>query len=210
MNVGLISNTPEGRKELLQCILMSLQLPFEGTFTTLLKRFQDYLYDEYVRGRRTIVIVDEAQNLSEASLEGLRMLSNLNVDNFQMLQLMLVGQPQLKDKLCKPELNQFAQRISSDFHLRPLTQGDVSKYISFRLEAVGGKGDLFTAEACKAIEEASGGIPRVINILCDTALVYGFAINSEQITGELIREVIKDKKEFGIFSMNGHVVKAGD
>ena len=205
-NVGLISNTPQGREELLQCILMSLHLPFDGSFPSLLKRFQDYLYDEHVRGRHTIVIIDEAQNLNETALEGLRMLSNINVDNFQILQLILIGQPQLKDKLCKPELHQFAQRVSSDFHLKPLSKGEVSRYIAYRLEAVGGKGDLFTAEACNIIEEASGGIPRVINILCDTALVYGFAINSEHITEGLVREVIKDKKEFGIFSMNGHMV----
>ncbi len=207
VNVGLITNTPRGRDELLQILMLSLRLPFEGSFPALLKRFQDFLYDERVAGRRTIVIVDEAQNLGEEALEGLRMLSNINVDKFQILQLVLVGQPQLKDKLCKPELQQFAQRVSSDFHLKPLNHGEVAKYISFRLHSVGGRPDLFTKEACKLIEQASSGVPRIINILCDTALVYGFSVQAGQIDADLVGEVIKDKKEFGIFPINGHMVK---
>ena len=208
-NVGLITNTPRGRDELLQCVMMALRQPFEGSFPALLGRFQDFLYDERVSGRRVIVIVDEAQNLEEEALESLRMLSNINVDKFQVLQLILIGQPQLKDRLCKPELHQFAQRVSSDFHLKPLNQGEVSKYIEFRLGAVGGRRKLFSNEACKLIEQASSGIPRVINILCDTALVYGFSIQADQIDANLISEVIKDKRDFGIFPVNGHVVKVG-
>ena len=206
-NVGLITNTPRGRDELLQCLMLSLRQPFEGSFPALLKRFQDFLYDERVAGRRTIVIVDEAQNLGEEALEGLRMLSNINVDKYQILQLILVGQPELKDRLCKPELHQFAQRVSSDFHLKPLKSGEVTQYIGFRLNAVGGRRDLFTQEACNLIEEASSGVPRVINILCDTALVYGFSIQVDHIDADLVGEVIKDKRDFGIFPINGHMVK---
>ena len=90
------------------------------------------------------MIVDEAQNLGEDALESLRMLSNINVDKYQFLQLILIGQPQLKELLCKPHLMQFAQRVSSDFHLRPLPQAEVAKYINFRLAAVGSKVNLFT------------------------------------------------------------------
>jgi general secretion pathway protein A len=205
-NIGLISNTPRGRDELLQCLMLSLNQPFEGSFPTLLSRFQALLYDQHVRGRRTIVIVDEAQNLEEEALEGLRMLSNINVDKYQILQLVLVGQVQLKERLSKPELQQFAQRVSSDFHLKPLGLADVSKYIAFRLQSSGGSATLFSPEACNLIGKTSGGVPRVINILCDTSLVYGFSIGASKIDADLVREVIKDKKEFGIFPINGHMV----
>ena len=206
INVGLISNTPECKEDLLQWILMSLGQPFEGNAAVLLKRFQDFLYSQYANRRRTILIVDEAQNLGEDALEGLRMLSNINVDKFQYLQLILVGQPQLKDLLCKPQLLQFAQRVSSDFHLKPLAPDDVAKYIDFRLSAVGSHYKLFTDDACQMIAAASRGVPRVINILCDTALVYGFSVGSNVIDSKLVSLVIEDKKNFGIFAMNGTVV----
>jgi type II secretory pathway predicted ATPase ExeA len=207
-NVGLISNTPQEREELLQWIMVSLNLPLEGTTPALLKRFQDFLYAQHKAGRRTILIVDEAQNLGEQALEGLRMLSNINVDKDQYLQLILVGQPQLKELLCRPQLLQFAQRVSSDFHLKPLDKEEVSQYIGFRLAAVGSKVHLFTEEACLKIAEASHGVPRMINILCDTALIYGFSAGVDHITSQLIGEVIDDKRNFGIFPVNGHVINA--
>jgi type II secretory pathway predicted ATPase ExeA len=205
-NIGLVSNTPKAREELLQSIMLGLNLSCEGSTPVLLKSFQDFLYMQHAKGRRTIIIVDEAQNLGEDALEGLRMLSNINVDKVQYLQLILVGQPQLKDMLCRPQLLQFAQRVSSDYHLKPLAQDEVAQYIGFRLSAVGSREDLFSSEACGMIAEASYGIPRMINILCDTALVYGFSTQSERITSKLISEVIEDKRNFGIFPINGHVV----
>lgn len=205
-NVGLISNTPHERDELLQSIMVSLNLPMEGTTAALLKRFQDFLYAQYAGGRRTILIVDEAQSLGMQALEGLRMLSNINVDKHQYLQLVLIGQPQLKDMLCKPELLQFAQRVSSDFHLKPLAESEVAQYIGFRLAAVGSTVHLFTEDACLQIARASHGVPRVINVLCDTALIYGYSENAKYITSELINEVIEDKRNFGIFPVNAQPV----
>ena len=110
------------------------------------------------------------------------MLSNINADKYQFLQLILVGQPQLRDLLLDPKLHQFAQRISSDFHLKPLDAAEVAKYIDFRLNAVGSQQPLFSSQACSEIAEASGGIPRMINIICDTALVYGFASGQKTIS----------------------------
>jgi len=199
MTVGLISNSPQGRQELLQWILMSLGQPFEGDYPNLFKHLQDYLYGQFANGRRTILIIDEAQNLEPEALEHLRMISNINADKFQILQLILVGQPQLRDLLLAPKLHQFAQRISSDFHLRPLDDREVAKYIAFRLEAVGSLRPLFTQEACSLIASASGGIPRMINVLCDTALVYGFANDLKVISDQLVREVIADKQQYSIF-----------
>lgn len=199
ISVGLISNTPQGRDELLQWILMSLGQPFEGSYPVLFRRFQDYLYAQYATRHRTLLIIDEAQNLKSDALEGLRMLSNINADKDQILQLILVGQPQLRDLLSAAEMLQFAQRISADFHLRPLTYGEVTQYIDHRLNAVGARRQLFSREACAMIAQASSGIPRAINILCDTALVYGFAMNADSVTPELVGQVLEQKRTFGIF-----------
>ena len=199
MTVGLISNSPQGRQELLQWILMSLGQPFEGDYPNIFKHLQDFLYGQYANGRRTILIIDEAQNLEPEALEHLRMISNINADKFQILQLILVGQPQLRDLLLAPKLHQFAQRISSDFHLRSLDENEVANYIAFRLKAVGSPRPLFTQEACSLIAAASGGIPRMVNVLCDTALVYGFANDRKVISDQLVRDVIADKQQYSIF-----------
>ena len=199
VTVGLISSSPQGRHELLQMILMSLDQNFDGDYPILFKRLQDFLYGQYANGRRTILIIDEAQNLEAGALEHLRMLSNINADKFQILQLILVGQPQLRDLLMSPNLHQFAQRISSDFHLSPLDSLEVTRYIAFRLKAVGSQRFLFTEDACALIAAASGGIPRMINVLCDTALVYGFAGDRGVVGQDIVREVIADKQQHSMF-----------
>jgi general secretion pathway protein A len=202
----LISNTPRSQDGLLQWILMSLNQPFEGSHPALFKQFQRFLYDQYARGRRTILIVDEAQNLGSESLEELRMLSNINTDKQQFLQLILVGQPQLKEMLRAPQLLQFAQRVSSDFHLSPLNRGEVREYIDFRLRAVGADVELFTDDACRIVADTSRGIPRTINILCDTALVYGFAASAGSITSEIVQAAIENKARFGVLPFDLHAV----
>src|SRR4051794_41052189 len=184
ITTGLISNSPQGRQELLQWILMALGQPFDGTYPELFKKFQDFLYGQFATNRRTILIIDEAQNLQSEALEHLRMLSNINADKYQILQLILIGQPELRDLLLKPQLHQFVQRISSDFHLKPLEEPEVTNYIDFRLRTVGATGPIFTQDACLKIARASGGIPRMINILCDTAMVYGFSESSQVIGGQ--------------------------
>jgi general secretion pathway protein A len=130
------------------------------------------------------------------------MISNINADHHQVLQLILVGQPQLRSLLRAPALHQFAQRISSDFHLKALDEREVANYIAFRLRAVGAPPPpraIFGLDACSRIAWASGGIPRMINILCDTALVYGFARGEKGISASLVNEVIADKQQFSIF-----------
>jgi general secretion pathway protein A len=201
VTMGLISNSPQGRQELLQWILMSYGQPFEGDYPTLFKRLQDFLYRQYASRRRTILIIDEAQNLGSDSLEHLRMLSNINADKHQILQLIIVGQPELRELLLAPQLHQFAQRISSDFHLQPLSESEVANYIAFRLEAAGATRIMFTLEAAAKIAEASGGVPRMINILCDTALVYGFANGEQTISSDLVSDVIADKQQFSILPL---------
>ena len=201
VNVGLISNTPHGRDELLQWIMMSLGQSYNDAYPALFHKFYHFLYEQYTKRRRTILIIDEAQNLGAEALEELRMLSNINADKNQFLQLILVGQPQLKQLLRTPQLLQFAQRVSSDFHLRPLKQDEVSRYIAFRLHAVGSRDNLFSSEACNLIADASSGIPRMINILCDTALVYGYAANTSLISADLVKMVIENKVDFGVLPL---------
>lgn len=196
--VGLMSSTPQMGTALLQWVMMSLNQRFEEPYPRLYKLFQQFLYDQHAKGRRTILIIDEAQNLGLEALEELRMLSNINADKNQFLQIILLGQPQLMDMLRTPQLLQFAQRVSSDFHLKPLAASDVPQYIDFRLQAVGATYPLFSNQACEMIAQASGGVPRTINILCDTALVYGFAAEAKQITTKLVQMVIKDKQQYGV------------
>jgi general secretion pathway protein A len=204
ISTGLISNSPQGRQEMLQWVLMALERPFEGDYPFLFKRLQDFLHSQYAAGRRTMLIIDEAQNLEVEALEHLRMLSNINAGRHQILQLILVGQPQLRTVLQAPQLHQFAQRISSDFHLKALGEKDVVNYIAFRLDSVGAPAPpraIFTLEACAKIAAASGGIPRMINILCDTCLVYGFARADKTISAQLVSDVIADKQQYSIFPL---------
>ena len=209
VTVGLISNPPNGRDELLQWIMMSLGIPFNDSYPALFQKFNQFLYAQYSKRRRTILIIDEAQNLGVEALEELRMLSNINAEKRQFLQMILVGQPQLKQLLSTPKLVQFAQRISSDFHLKPLNHDEVAQYIEFRLRAAGSHGQLFSPESCKLIAESSAGVPRIINILCDTALVYSFAANTHRISQDLIRMVIDDKKDFGVLPLAGSLNLTG-
>ena len=128
------------------------------------------------------------------------MLSNINADKHQLLQIILVGQPQLKELLIHPDLEQFAQRVEVDFHIKPLASEEVREYIHYRLKVAGREIPLFTDEACEKIFEASKGVPRKINILCNMSLVYGFGEGDSEITKELVEEVIADKNEFGALS----------
>lgn len=192
--VGLISNAQQDFGELLQWVLMAFDLDFHaGTKVELFDRFQKFLIEEYAKSRRVILIIDEAQNLEPRTLEELRMLSNINADKDQLVQLILVGQPNLRDLLGRPELLQFSQRISSDYHIKPLSLNETILYIRHRLKAAGREVPLFTNSACALLHRASQGVPRVINILADTALVYAYADMAPVVDRKLVGAVIKDK-----------------
>jgi general secretion pathway protein A len=150
------------------------------------------LAHQHAQGRRTLLIVDEAQNLSIEILEELRLLSNINSEGNVLLQVLLVGQPELRAKLSRPDLLQFAQRVSVFYHLRPLTNEETVGYIRHRLEAAEGDRSLFLPEAMEAIYARSGGIPRLINQLCDYALVYAFAERKNQVGADTISQVVQD------------------
>jgi len=198
--VGLISNTHQSFGELLQWILLAFNLEHKGmSKVEMYQAFVDFMIGEYARGRRTVLIVDEAQNMSAETLEELRMLSNVNADKDQVLQVILVGQEELRDTLRRPDLVQFAQRIAVDYQLTPLTAEETTDLIRHRLAVAGGSPELFTEEACAAVHHYSGGTPRLVNLICDTTLVYGFADQRETIDADLVHEVAREKQAGGLF-----------
>ena len=202
--IGLITNTMPHPGHLLEWVMMSLGQPFEAkSYVGLYQQFQQFLIDEYTQGRHVVLIVDEAQNLGIETLEELRMLSNINSDKDQLIQMILVGQPQLRDLLRRPELHQFLQRISSDFHLKALSDKEVVEYIYHRLYIAGARERLFSQNACLMIAHASAGVPRTINILCDRALVYAYSAGSRQVSTHVVGRMLKDAETQGL----GHLTR---
>ena len=200
LRVGLISNTHQTFGDLMQWIALAYDMPYQGkTKVELYQDFMDFVIKEYAGGRRTVLIVDEAQNMSAEALEELRMLSNVNADKDQVLQVILVGQRELRDTLRRPDLVQFAQRIGVDYHLEPLHEDETAEYIQHRCKTAGGREDLFTEQACEQVYHYTGGVPRLINQLCDMALVYGYAEQKQQIDASLVDEAGKEKRKGGLF-----------
>jgi general secretion pathway protein A len=202
LNVGIVYNTHQDIDDLLSWIMLAFNLPYENkSHLALFDAFQQFLIKAYVENKRTVLIIDEAQNLSPKALESLRMLSNINADKDQLLQVILVGQPELRTLLRRADMKQFFQRVSVDFFIPPLKPSEVDEYIRHRLHVVGREAPLFTPAAMHLIGEATLGIPRSINILCDTTLVYGFSTGADKVDVELVSEVIKDRTEFGVLGV---------
>ena len=163
--VGLISNAQGDRGDLIQWVLHSLGVKFDPSqgYVTQFQVLQDFLIQTYADGRRVILIFDEAQNLSKDSLEELRMLTNINSNKDELIQLVLVGQNELREIIKRPELRQLAQRIAASFHLRPLSEDTIHDFIIHRLRVAGGSGEEIDENARLLIFEVSQGIPRLIN-----------------------------------------------
>ena len=209
VTVGLITNTHHSFGELMRWILHAFILPDAGKSRPERHQvFTDYLIRQYAKNRRTMLIIDEAQNLSPDSLEELRMLSNINSGKDMLLQVLLAGQPALREILRRPELKQFAQRIAVDYHLEALGREQTQFYIRHRIVMAGGESELFTVDACEEVFERSGGIPRLINLLCDYALVYAFADHAAVVTGELVEQVIHEREAHGALPIFSHAAKS--
>ena len=207
LTVGLLYNMPPHVEDIMQWVMMSFDLPYEGLSDIAMhQQFQDFLVKTFTSGKKAVLIIDEAQNLTINALEALRMLSNISVYKHQLLQVILVGQPQLKLMLMRPELEQFNQRVSVEFYLTPLQEAEIKIYIQHRVKVAGRGEELFSDAAYKRIAEESKGIPRKINILCDLVLVYGFSSEATIIDVDLVNEVIKDKEQYGIFSGNSETI----
>ncbi|WP_319526459.1 AAA family ATPase [uncultured Desulfosarcina sp.] len=193
MDIAVIFNTNFSSDQLFRLILKEFDLNGDPAGKEEnLERIYTFLIDRYAKGRHALLVIDEAQNLSAEALEDIRMLSNLQTDDRMLLQIMLVGQPELKTRLQRPDLRQLAQRIAVNYHLTPLDEEQTSRYIAHRLESVGGQSDLFSREAVRIIHEHSGGIPRTVNLLCDSAMVYAYSDDCGQIDAAVIEAVVRD------------------
>jgi general secretion pathway protein A len=192
--VGLISNTHEHFRSIHGWALSALGIaPCDDSDIAKYEALIDSFVRQFARGRRTLLILDEAQNLSIPVLEELRLLSNVNSETDLVLQILLVGQPELRIKLSRPELAQFAQRVSVDFHLRSLDCQETHAYVRHRLAVAGGNPDMFLPEAIEFAYARTDGIPRLLNQLCDFALVYAFAERRQTIDADLISQVARDR-----------------
>lgn len=200
VTVGLISNTHRGFGNLMQWVALAFGLPFrDKDKVELYHDFVEFLCGEYAKGRHTLLIVDEAQNLDAETLEELRLLTNVNSDDHMVLQMLVVGQPELHETLKRHDLRQLAQRISVAYRLEPLEAEETAAYVRHRLSAAGGNPNLFHKNALRLIHSNSGGIPRVINTLCDLALVYGYADEKKQIDALLIADIARDRIDTGLY-----------
>ena len=190
--VGLISNTHQSVDDWMEWVCSSFSIkPENRTGVGLYDAFVHFVIDQYAKGKRTLLIVDEAQNLSSESLEQLRLLSNINSNNDLVFQLMLLGQPQLRDLLRQPELQQFVQRVAASYHLGRLDAADTERYIRHRIAFAGGHDSIFTADACATVFAYSKGVPRLINLVCDTALIYAYAAGSTSVTADIVDEFVE-------------------
>lgn len=199
ISIGLIANAHGDRGELLRWVLLSLNQPTDAkaSYVDLFGQFQAYLIDEYAKGRRTVLIFDEAQNLSRESLEELRMFTNINSNKDELLQLVLVGQPELRDLIQSRGMSQFAQRVSASFHLTPMDERTVRNYVTHRLEVAGAETRIFSLSATDLVFKSTGGVPRLVNQLCDLAMVYAYTSNSKRVLRVTVERVLEDGAFFG-------------
>jgi len=204
INRAFITNTHPGMGPLLPWVVESLGLE-AGPFSPseLYRRFARHAKCEFDDGQRIVLVIDEAQNLGVAGLEELRVLSNLNTGREMVLQTILIGQPELRGLLRRNELRQFAQRIAIEYHLEALQLDETLAYVRHRVRVAGGHDELFTADALQVIHECTEGVPRLVNLVCDTALVYGFSDQQPVIDAQVIRHVLQDRTADGSLTLTG-------
>ena len=202
INIGLITNTNIPAPQFLKAICREFEIDVDvREKVDIMEIFQDFLLERYAQNERVLLIIDEAQNISPEAMEEIRMLSNLEAEKSHLIQIILIGQPELKYKLQRNDLRQFAQRVSTHYHINGLNKDEVNNYIRYRLKVGEAKNlNIFNEDAIELIYQNSLGIPRIINVICDTALVYGYADGIKIIDKSLIETVIKEREESGIFS----------
>jgi general secretion pathway protein A len=203
--LGKVFNTNVNAEQLIAIINDDFDLPVKGKDKiSLLRDLNHFLVEQYANGKQPLLIIDEAQNLAPDALEEVRMLSNLETADSKLLQIVLVGQPELRLVLAKPELRQLRQRISIQCHLQPLSRQEVQEYILHRLQVAGNRDALHLApEALDLIYKYSGGIPRLINILGDFLLIFAFAEQVRDVDEGMVRDIISDMDFDNNYSMSG-------
>lgn len=201
VNIALILNPRQNSRELLASICDELNIPYRKdtkSLKYLVDRLNLYLLKAHAQGKRTVLVIDEAQNLRAEVLEQIRLLTNLEVSTQKLLQIILIGQPELQAILARPELRQLTQRITARYHLTPLSRDETSAYIRHRLQIVGYKGELFTHGAMNAVHRITGGVPRLINNVCERAMIGAYGENVYRIDQKMVRnaasEVLQPKE----------------
>jgi general secretion pathway protein A len=206
VDVALLLNPRVSPIELLAALFDELRISYEPhTFThkDYIDVLNSYLLTAHAVGRRTVLILDEAQNLSTEVLEQVRLLTNLETANHKLLQIILVGQPELNTLLKRNNLRQLAQRITARYHLLPLSLKDTQAYINHRLAISGARDPLFTPAAMRVVYRYSSGIPRLINIICDRALLGGYVNNNTQIDVAIVRKAVQEVRGENINQSTG-------
>ena len=208
IKIGLVTNTHANMGQLLPWVMHAFEQEYRDANPIVqYDGFTAFLQNQFDQQERTVLIIDEAQNLGLSLLEELRMLSNLNTVTEQCLQIILVGQPQLRELLMKPELMQFAQRVAADYHIAALDPAETVAYIKHRLVMAGAAEDVFTPHAYMLIHAASRGVPRLINVLCDTALSFAFADEVRIVDDEYLRGVLRERAEGGLLALGQNPLK---
>lgn len=176
------------------CEELHVHVPESGRGSTkvLMDLLGRHLLDTHARGRRVVLIVDEAQNLGTETLEQVRLLTNLETATTKLLQIILIGQPELRELLDRPELRQLAQRITGRYHLSPLSQAETAGYVKHRIRVAGATAEAFTPTALREVHRLSHGIPRVINVICDRALLGAFTQEDHRVGAALIRQAASE------------------
>ncbi|MEE8108295.1 MAG: AAA family ATPase, partial [Gammaproteobacteria bacterium] len=189
-DIALIVNPRLGPGDFLETICQELHVPLAKKHSEkdLVDALNRHLLKAYADGRRVVLMVDEAQNLSADVLEQVRLLTNLETSKQKLLQIILVGQPELRKSLARNDLRQLAQRITSRFHLKPLDRGESAAYLQHRLKIAGATGEIFLSSARREIYRLSGGVPRLINVIADRALLGAYTRELTTINGALVRE----------------------
>lgn len=201
VTLGLVSFTHSAYGDFLRWILTAFGIDTKRrTQAEMYEAFTRFLLEQYSLGKRVVLVVDETQNLSPAGLEQLRLLSNVNVEGHELLQIIMAGQTNLREKLLQPGLEQLVQRIAFSYHLEPLDRRETEQYVRYRLSTAGcsDSATVFTPEAFDVVFKHSGGVPRVVNTICDSAMVYGYAQQKTVIDGDVVTEVIQDRERTGI------------
>ena len=202
-SVARLVSTMLDARELIEAVMLDFGLdpPAGRSKPYLLRDLARFLVDQRRAGRLALLIIDEAQNLSQAALEEIRMLSNLETEKSKLIQIVLVGQPNLHDLLDTPELEQLRQRVTVRYHLRPLDPGETSAYINHRLrKAAIGAALVFPDDVTELIGQASKGLPRKINVIADAVLLFGYGEDKRTIDVPLAREVIAELEATGVLA----------
>ncbi len=194
VKTAFILNSNLTESQLIHAVIEDFGIPLPGRGRmNLMRALNAFLIAQVREGNNAVLIIDEAQNLSAGQLEQIRMLSNLDTAEEKLLQIVLVGQPELRKKLDSKSLLQLRQRISIRFHLSPLQRGEVSAYIEHRLRVAGGGGRVvFDRRAVDLVYDYSGGVPRLINTVCDKALLAGFVLGTATIKAKIVRTSIRE------------------